>query len=267
LVGALRAAIGASDAELLARMDADDRCHPDRLAKQLEMLDARPELAAVGSAVRCFPAELVAAGMRRYEEWLNSLLTPEQIAGDIFVESPMCHPSVTMRRTAYEAVGGYLDDGCPEDYHLWLRFHAHQLPMAKSPRVLLEWRESADRLTRVDPRYDHDRFFELKERYLLAGPLAERSRITIWGAGRNGRAWGRRLEARGRAIGAYVDVDRRKIGRAIRGVPIIAPEELEPCGSAQYLVAAVGTTGARPRIREFLHQRGLREPDHFVCVA
>ena len=43
--------------------------------------------------------------MRRYERWLNSLVAAEEIRRDLLVESPLCHPSVVIRRRALEDVG------------------------------------------------------------------------------------------------------------------------------------------------------------------
>ncbi len=88
LVAALWRLINRSNAEFLARMDADDISHPERLEAQVAMLETQPDLAAVGCRVRHFSTfseegsisrEGVPGGMRRYEEWLNRLITPEQI--------------------------------------------------------------------------------------------------------------------------------------------------------------------------------------------
>jgi len=268
LVGALRRLVDASEAPLLARMDADDVCDPRRLEKQVELLDRRPELALVSCLIRCFPEDSIAGGMRRYAVWVNSLIDPDDIARDIFVESPLCHPSVVLRREAYDRAGGYLDDGYPEDYHLWLRFVEQGLPMAKVPEVLLLWRDRPDRVTRTDPRCAPERFLELKLRFLLLGPLAGRRRIAIWGAGPTGRKWARMLIASGVEVLTHVDVDPNKIGqRTGTGAPIVGPDELARSVPGGYVLVAVGAQGARGRIREFLHDLGLTDPRDFVCVA
>jgi hypothetical protein len=269
LVAALGRLVECSDAALLGRMDADDRCHPERLARQLELLERRPELDLASCLIRCFPEEHVADGMRRYEAWLNQLVEPHAIARDMFVGSPLCHPSVLMRREAFERAGGYLDDAFPEDYHLWLRFLAQGSLMAKAPAVLFYWRERPDRLTRVDPRCAPERFADLKLRYLLSGPLAGRRRLSIWGAGPIGKGWGRRLAEAGIEVTAHVDVDQHKIGNTIGGqVPVIAAADLAdgeiPGG---FMLVAVGAPGARGRIRSFLCQLGAREQSDFLCVA
>lgn len=268
LVAALRRLVEASDAPLLARMDADDSCHPRRLERQIELLDSRAELALVSCLIRCFPRGSIAGGMRRYEAWLNSLTEPADIARDMFVESPLCHPSVVLRREAYEAAGGYLDDGFPEDYHLWLRLRQLGLPLAKVPEVLFSWRDRPGRVTRTDPRCSPERLAELKLRYLLLGPLAGVARVTVWGAGPTGRAWARSLAARGIEIAAHVDVDPRKIGRRTgSGAPIVPPADLALGIPGGAMLVAVGAAGAREEIRGFLAGLGLHDPDDFVCVA
>ena len=89
---ALEAARAAARSPLLARMDADDVCSPDRLARQVEALAADERLAVVGTRVEAFPEP--GEGLRRYVAWQNSLVTPEEHAASLFVESPLCHPSV-----------------------------------------------------------------------------------------------------------------------------------------------------------------------------
>lgn len=268
LVEALRRLVRAGDAPLLARMDADDTCHPRRLERQVEMLDRREGLALASCLIRCFPDELVAGGMRRYEAWLNSLVEPGEIARDIFVESPLCHPSVVLRREAYERAGGYLDDGLPEDYHLWLRMNRLGLPMAKVPEVLLCWRERPGRVTRTDPRCDPERLAELKLRYLADGPLAGCDSLAIWGAGPTGRGWAGRLGRVGIEVVAHVDIDPRKVGRRTgTGAPIVEPDALAGGIPGGFLLVAVGAPGARSQIRDFLGALGLFDPGDFVCVA
>ena len=53
---ALNRGLAACDAAVVARMDADDLAHPERLALQLEALAADPALAAVGLAGAALPA-------------------------------------------------------------------------------------------------------------------------------------------------------------------------------------------------------------------
>ena len=148
LVGALSLAAQNARAELLARMDADDVAMPERLHRQHHLLREQPHVAACGTAVRYFPREQVRDGARAYEEWLNVLQEPAQLARDIFVECPIAHPTLLMRRAAFAAVGGYQPRGWPEDYDLILRLWSAGFALSNSPEVLLHWRERADRASR-----------------------------------------------------------------------------------------------------------------------
>src|SRR5512139_325678 len=82
---ALQRGLAGCDAEVVARMDADDVAWPRRLERQLQALAADPSLAAVGSRVRLFPRRAVAPGMRRYAAWLNGLTTPDLVQRDLYV--------------------------------------------------------------------------------------------------------------------------------------------------------------------------------------
>ncbi len=263
---ALSRALAAADAELIARMDADDVARPDRLLRQVAALDADPGLAAVGARVRLFPRGLIRPGMARYRAWLDELVTPALVARDLFVEAPLVHPTAVVRREPLEAVGGWRDGDFPEDYDLWLRLAARGGRLTNLPERLLAWRESPGRLTRTDPRYALDRHVRLKCAALAAGPLAGRREVALWGAGETGRAFARGLAPHGVAVALLVDVDPRKIGRRVRGAPVVGVEEVERARGLPLLVA-VGAPGARGQIRAELARRGFEELRDFRCVA
>ncbi|HEY8469708.1 MAG TPA: glycosyltransferase [Longimicrobiales bacterium] len=284
LVPALASALAAAAGELIARMDADDIAEPDRLARQVALLDARPDVVACGTRVRYFPRGAVRDGARRYEQWLNALTEPEELARDIFVECPIAHPTLVVRRAALEAVGGYRDPGWPEDYDLVLRLWAAGGRLANVPAVLLRWRERPDRTSRTDPRYSADAFRRCKvhhlRRTLLRAPeaadaagreaaglegAATRAAV-VWGAGPVGKHFARELVRQGVPLAAFVDLDPRKIGQQVYGVPVVAPAEIGRFRGALAL-AAVGSPGAREEIRAALNDAGWREGVDYVAVA
>jgi hypothetical protein len=63
-----------------------------------------------------------------------------------------------------------------------------------------------------------------------------------------------------------VDIDPRKIGRQMRGAPIIPPEGLADHRGA-FVIAAVGSEGARDLIRAQLTHLGRTEVTDFLCAA
>ena len=229
-------------------------------------LDADPSLAVVGARVRLFPRGQVRDGMRRYVAWLNSLTSAELVARDLFVEAPLVHPATLLRRSALAAVGGWRTGDFPEDYDLWLRLAGQGLRMANLPSTLLDWREGPARLTRVDPRYALDRHVALKCAALAAGPLRGVREVALWGAGETGRAFADGLAREQIHVAAFVEVDRKKVGRTIRGAPVYGFEEVERLRGLPLLVA-VGAAGARELIRAELDQRGFVELRDYRCVA
>lgn len=86
-----------SRAPLVARMDADDIAHPERLAKQLAIFDENPDLVLAGST------------------WLgidrdDTVIRPPDLAALLQFrpfKAPFAHGSTMIRKTAFEAVGGY----------------------------------------------------------------------------------------------------------------------------------------------------------------
>lgn len=259
LVAALRAGLDCARGGLIARMDADDICHPARLSRQRTFLAAHPRVGAAGTRVEAVAAGgSVGEGLLRYVAWQNGLLTPEDHRRERFVESPLCHPSVMMRRGAFEAVGGYRDTAGPEDYDLWLRLVAAGYELAKVPEVLLSWRHQAGRATFSDPRYAPERFRETKAPFLAAAlSRMPRERRVLWGAGPTGRKLARELARHGLCFELIIDIDPDKLGRTLRGAAIASPDALE--AGRDVVVGAVGARGARELIRAELEARGFRE--------
>jgi GT2 family glycosyltransferase len=296
IVAALNTALAAARGPVIARMDADDVALPARLERQVASLRlqapgarrqageaaGRPAssepgawslapgaapIGAVGCQVRYFPETAVGAGARRYEAWLNSLITPEEHARDIFVECPLAHPTLMLRREALEAAGGYRACGWPEDYDLLLRLWQRGYGLAKVPEVLLLWRESEARASRVHPDYRPEAFRRCKIHYLRQTYLAGGRPALVWGAGRVGKLLARELIAAGTPLEGFVELDPRKIGQSIYGAPVLSlPDALARRG-APFGLAAVGQAGAREEIRATLRAADWIEGQDFCCVA
>lgn len=270
IVAASNAGLQACRAPIIARMDADDRAHSQRLLLQAKYLKEHPEVAAVGSLVEGFPKENVEKGFQLYFDWLNSLVTHEEIVREIFIESPLPNPSTTFRKSWVEKVGGYQDHGWPEDYDLWLRLYLAGAKFAKIPQVLLEWREHPDRLTHTDKRYSVENFLRAKAHYLAKGPARGRDAVFVWGAGMTGRRLSKYLMKENLPLTAFIDVDPKKIGGTLRGKPIIAGEELMERWHDHHhpiLLTAVRARKARPLIRQKLAEFELIEGEDWWAAA
>ena len=269
LVAALNHGLAHCRGAYVARMDADDLVARRRLELQAAALDADPSLGVVSCRVRHFPSAAVGVGFRIYERWLNRLLSHEEILRERFIESPLPHPSVMLRREVLESAGGYRDRGWPEDYDLWLRLAQAGVRFAKLRRCLVGWRAHPGRLTLTDGRYAVERFLACKAHHLARGPLAGHPPV-VWGAGQTGRRLAKHLEREGAAPTAFVDIDPAKIGRRLRRRPVIADDELPRLLSRlerPVVVSAVSSRGARELIRQRLRGWGLVEGREFWCAA
>lgn len=267
LVAALSLALSRSTSPYVARMDADDEALPRRLEASVEALEADATLGGVGTGVDIFREDRpVSPSLQAYATWLNGLTTAEALHRERFIESPLCHPSVCLRREAVEAVGGWKHGDFPEDYALWMELLDAGHGLRNLPEVLLRWRDGDGRLTRTDPRYAVKRFTWVKARHLASGPLGDGRPCTVWGAGPSGLTLTRFLRERGVTVERFVDVHPRKVGQRVQGIPVVAPEALGPPGRG-HLVVCVGVRWAREEIRAELKARGWVEGRDFTCAA
>lgn len=264
LVPALNAAAARARGDLLVRMDADDVAAPERLERLAEAARARPGVGFFSHRVRYFPREAVHEGMRRYEAWLDRVLTHDEIVRNRFVECPLPHPSWAVRRGVFTSLGGYRDGPFPEDYEFFLRAVEEGVRFHKLEDVLLSWREGPDRLSRGDPRYSLDAFFDLKARFLV--PLLRRSgrRIAIAGAGSAGRRWATRLCEGGLDVAWFLEIHPRRIGRILDGARVLAWDDVDGVRDA-FVLNAVGPSG-RDDVSRRLDVAGFDEGTSWLGV-
>jgi glycosyltransferase involved in cell wall biosynthesis len=265
IVAALEAGLAHCRAPLVARMDADDLMHRDRLAAERAALAADPALAAVGCHVRFFPRRDMTDGLRDYERWLRSIRDEAAVRADAFVECPVPHPTLMIRREVLLTLR-YRDAGWPEDYDLVLRLLAAGHRIGVVPRRLVAWRDGPGRLTRQHPAYAQPRIVACKASFLATGFLTGRDDYVLWGHGGTGRALRRALAAHGKRPALVVEVHPGRVGNRIHGAPVVAPEHLTTIAPGR-LVASVA--GAEPRhlIRSFLGRAGWVEGRDFVVAA
>lgn len=103
-----------SKGEYIVRIDADDIAEPNRLEKQLEIIEK-------------FKYDVVGSNLLYIDEYNNIIEEkkyPEQnedIRKNVFYKSVLAHPSVMYKKETILSVGGYMNGKVSEDYDLWLR--------------------------------------------------------------------------------------------------------------------------------------------------
>jgi glycosyltransferase involved in cell wall biosynthesis len=118
VIAARNAGLSLCRASLVACMDADDVCLPDRLALQVASLSARPEVVCIGGGFEVIDAK---------GRLLDRVIPPDEHealeAMALRGRSPICGSNAMFRHREAEAIGGYdATAALAEDLDLWLRF-------------------------------------------------------------------------------------------------------------------------------------------------
>jgi glycosyltransferase involved in cell wall biosynthesis len=117
----------------VARMDADDVALPTRLAEQVAFLDARPEVAIVGTQIA--PLGNCGAGSSLRLPVEHGEIMSALLAG----RHAMAHSTIMIRTDVLRAVGGYWSLSYGEEYDLMLRI-GELAQLANLDRVLHHYR-------------------------------------------------------------------------------------------------------------------------------
>ena len=99
LAASSNAVVARARAPLLARMDADDIAHPDRLGRQWNIMRDRQDVAVIGTL--CNGIDASGREVRPRDRW-------RLVRHSAFIPFP--HGSVMFRREVFDQVGGYNED-------------------------------------------------------------------------------------------------------------------------------------------------------------
>lgn len=130
--GTDNAALSHVRGEFIAKMDGDDICHPERLAKQVAYLDAHSEVNIVGSFMQNFGASTY---LNRYPA------QPADTQVLTLFTLPTGNPSAMMRASLFTELGMHYDASLrqTEDYDFCARY-IRQLRIATIQAPLIEYR-------------------------------------------------------------------------------------------------------------------------------
>ncbi len=173
LINTLNEGIMLATGNIIARMDADDVCLPERLKVQMEFLDANPEYVLVGSE-----AEI----MDKDGNYLMPLIpiahTHEEIAESINRKVPFIHPCVTFRKEAVIKAGLYPKNALDfEDHLLWKKMLSVG-KMCNLPQVLIKVRFNPESVT-IDERWRGKDFIDIRRRSIEKGKVTEEDALAL----------------------------------------------------------------------------------------
>jgi glycosyltransferase involved in cell wall biosynthesis len=136
LSGSSNAVVLKARAPIVARMDADDISHPDRLRMQWNVIDGRPDVAVIGTL--CNGIDASGREVRPRDRW-------RLVRRSAYIPFP--HGSAMFRREVFDQVGGY-DEAATggEDQDLFSRMAARGRVLTL-PDILYSYRYHSSNAT------------------------------------------------------------------------------------------------------------------------
>lgn len=127
--------------DIIARMDSDDICLPNRFEKQLELMNTY---------------DVVGTGIAEFHHAHDNVISKripsedqEQLEKNAWLLCPFNHPTVMFKRAKIIEAGGYLSMHSFEDWYLWLRlFSKTNSKVFNIQEPLLAFRVSDDQYKR-----------------------------------------------------------------------------------------------------------------------
>lgn len=157
LAASLNKCIRNANGKYIARMDADDISSNNRLQRQFLFLENNPEYALVGSWARLLNEKGI---------WGYRKLKQSPTKKDFLWGSPFIHPSIMVRASVYNKLGGYRvtkETLRLEDFDLFMRMYAKGYKGYNLSEFLLDFREDSMSIKRKKYKYRLD---EVKIRYM-----------------------------------------------------------------------------------------------------
>jgi glycosyltransferase involved in cell wall biosynthesis len=154
LTRSLNLGLDAASGQFVARMDADDVCFPERLARQVEFLQSRPDVGIVGCS-----RELVDE-RGRFVAHASAAEDDSRIRWKCLLGNPFAHPTVMLRRDVLDRNRLRYDKQyrTAQDYELWTRLLAvTRGANLREPLLKYRLRAGVSKVHNADQVSNHDR--------------------------------------------------------------------------------------------------------------
>lgn len=143
----LNRCLSVASGALIARMDGDDHCSPERLEREASALQENPQMAIVSTAMTYFDES---------GTWGKSNVISEPQPIDFLYGTPFCHAPAMMCAEAVRAVGGYTEEKRylrVEDYDLWVKLYVAGYRGMNLSEPLYHMRDDRNAFSRRKYRY------------------------------------------------------------------------------------------------------------------
>ena len=268
IIPGLRTALKHSSGEYITRMDSDDLMTPHKLETMKKLLESEGKGHVATGMVECFSDDGIKDGYRKYEKWLNDVILFENPYNEIYKECVIQSSCWMVHRDDLLKIGAFDPEIYPEDYDLCFRFYKHGIrpTVSSGAGVLHYWRDHASRVSRNNPEYADQQFFDLKLKYFFELERDNSLELVLWGAGAKGKKLARKI------LGKYADSFRwitdnpKKIGETIYGIKVESPKVVSGHGNFQIIIAVSAPEESRD-IEKKLKNLGIKKNRdcYFFC--
>ena len=146
-VKSLNMGLDEASGEYVARIDQDDLMIENRLERQLDFLNKRPDIAVVGTW-----GEVMDARGQVFERSRLPIRQEEIIGSVLFCGYFLMHPSVMFRKDSVVSAGKYKESlSLSEDFDLWARLLLKGYKLANIPEFLIRFRYHKKSSSRLFP--------------------------------------------------------------------------------------------------------------------
>ncbi len=166
LGNALKIGVENAKYDIIARMDSDDICSPDRFEKQLAYLEEHPECDIVGGQITEF--------IDNPDNVVGKRVVPcgnDAIYNFMRSRCALNHPTVMFRKKAVLDAGNYQDWFWNEDYYMWIRMMERGCVFANLPDVLVNMRSGPEQYGRRGGKKYFDSEIGIKKLMLQKGMI------------------------------------------------------------------------------------------------
>lgn len=173
---ALNTGLQHAKASLVARMDADDICLPQRLELQHQFMESHPGFLVCGAE-----AEYISGNGHHLFHFKSPAYEHEEIVSKIITHCPFIHTTVMYQKDAILQAGGYPEAAHSfEDHLLWIRI-MNAGKFMNLPRQLVKVRLNPSSVT-IDEKWRGRHFLRIKKQILQTGtvtPAQEAALVNI----------------------------------------------------------------------------------------
>lgn len=269
LVTSLNEAIQISHGEYIARMDADDIAHLDRIEKQVCYMEKNQDVYLLGTNYSLLYEDGADEDVIKAAQGTHRRSQAPIDREDWFLSAnetmKFIHPTIMMRRVLFDKIGPYRQYKL-EDLELYFRTGVNGLRIDKLEEVLLDYRVRATSKSRTDTRAEQTKeLMEVKMQYLVENGMDPQRKwnYLIWGADISGVLGIEVIQNRlpNAVCLGYIDSFKEGI---INDHPVIKPDKIKEYAPDYVFICTNG--GAVPA-RKALKELGMKEIEEFFKIS